>query len=395
MISPQQIITNYSVEELCETADKYFQLIRDPSPQMAKPFSSLVEAPEILQNIGQLLSGLHLAKTMSVLDFCAGTCWLSRFIMQLQCSVICCDVSKAALNIGKRLFEEYPIVGDPIAEPMFLHFNGRKIDLPSAFVDRIVCNDGFHHVPNQSEVLAELARVLKPGGIAGFSEPGPHHSQSPTSQYEMENYKVLENDIKLEAIFEKAKLYGFTDINIALAADGMMSLPDYLSIVTGSMNKTVKENILTNVQNASKKKTIFFLHKGTYTSDSRSHQQLFHKLETRISEIDARAGEEFSISLRIRNSGAADWLHVNTKDIGVVKIGTHLYNSNEDLLDLDFSRHLLPSRIPPGTDFEQTIRLKIGRSGRYQLKVDLVSEGVCWFENLGSKPASVIINVCS
>lgn len=104
----------YSVEELCETADAYYRAVTDPTPLMSKPFTFLHEAPEALQNLGLLLSGLHLGKTMTVLDFGAGTCWLSRFLIQLNCQAICCDASPAALAIGKRLFEELPLIGTAV-----------------------------------------------------------------------------------------------------------------------------------------------------------------------------------------------------------------------------------------------------------------------------------------
>ena len=60
-----------------------------------------------------------------------------------------------------------------------------------------MCLDAFHHVPNPGLVLAELSRVLKEGGIAGFAEPGPEHSKSPQSQYEMKTFKVVENDVNV------------------------------------------------------------------------------------------------------------------------------------------------------------------------------------------------------
>ncbi len=167
MIDPKEIIKELTVEELCETAEDYFaSKAKNPIPLMAKPFSSLLETPEILQNMGLLLSGLNLAKTMTVLEFGSGTCWFSRYLNQAQCVTISCDASKTALDIGKRLFKESPVVGEVISEPRFLHFNGRKIDLPDESVDRIICNDALHHIPNQGEVLSELARVLKKGGIA-------------------------------------------------------------------------------------------------------------------------------------------------------------------------------------------------------------------------------------
>src|SRR5580765_1350707 len=209
MIDPKDVMRKYTVEELCETADQYFRLVSDPTPLMSKPFTFLHETPVALQNLGLLLSGLHLGKTMTVLDFGAGTCWLSRFLTQMNCQTICCDASPTALEIGRRLFEEYPLIGTVVYKPTFLLYDGRRIDLPDESVDRIVCFDAFHHVPNPAETIREFGRVLKTGGIAGFNEPGKRHSQSPQSQYEMQNHKVLENDVDVNDIFEYARPAGF------------------------------------------------------------------------------------------------------------------------------------------------------------------------------------------
>ena len=152
---------------------------------MSKPFAFLHETPQMLENLGLLLGGLELGRTMSVLDFGAGTCWLSRILAQLNCQPICCDASRTALDIGRRLFAELPLIGTAVFAPEFLWFDGRRIDLPDRSVDRIVCFDAFHHVPNPDEVIAEFGRVLRPGGLVGFSEPGRRHSQTAQSQYEM------------------------------------------------------------------------------------------------------------------------------------------------------------------------------------------------------------------
>src|SRR4029077_2535679 len=97
-----------------------------------------------------------------------------------------------------------------------LVFDGRRIDLPDASVDRIVSFDAFHHLPNPDEVLREFARVLKPGGIAGFAEPGARHSRSPMSQFEMRTYRVVENDIDVHAIWRTAARCGFRDLEVAI-----------------------------------------------------------------------------------------------------------------------------------------------------------------------------------
>src|SRR6185369_11221284 len=114
----------------------------------ALPFGNPIVAPHYLYNLGFLLAGLQLARTMRVLDFGAGTCWLSRHLNEMGCLTVSLDPSPAALELGRKLFEQYPPVGGCLAEPLFLQFDGHRIELDDESVDRIVCHDSFHHVPN-------------------------------------------------------------------------------------------------------------------------------------------------------------------------------------------------------------------------------------------------------
>lgn len=393
MIKPKDIIEKFTVEELCQTADDYFKSISDPTLLMAKPFSSFIETPAILQSMGLLLSGLHLAKTMKVLEFAAGTCWFSRYLNQAQCITISCDASQTALEIGKRLFKEFPIIGNPIAEPQFLQFDGHKIDLPDESVDRIICHDGFHHIPNQEEVLSELARVLKRGGIAGFCEPGENHSQSPMSQYEMKNFNVLENDILIAEIFAISQKYGFTDIKLKLLSDMEVSLSQHQSLISKNQDSELANGIINHIADVMIDKTIFFLYKGEFVSDSRSHAGLSHSIFIDKKIFFTKADADLTISLRISNTGIAKWLNKNIHDIGVVKIGTHLYDESNNLLNIDFSRHDIACVIAPGETFEQIIKLRFCDIGEFKISVDLVSEYVSWFEYMGSEPQLLTVNV--
>jgi ubiquinone/menaquinone biosynthesis C-methylase UbiE len=392
MINPKDIIEKFTLEELCQTADDYYKSISDPTVQMAKPFSSLIEGPEILKNMGLLLSGLRLGKTMTILDFAAGVCWFSRYLSQLHCKTISCDVSKTALEIGKRLFREHPNIGNPISEPSFLHFDGHKLDLPDESIDRIICFDSFHHVPNQEEVISELARVLKRGGIAGFSEPGIYHSQSPQSQYEMKNYKVLENDILIPEIFALARKHGFTDIRVKLFGDTEVSFNQYKLLTSQIVLKLLKI-FSPKIWYRMTGKSIFFLFKGEYILDSRGPVGLSHSISLDKNVFSVKAGKDLDILIKVSNTGSARWLNENMNDIGVVRIGTHLYDEEKNLINLDFSRHDITSLTEPGATFEQTIKVKFNDVGAYKLAIDLVSENICWFEIVGSIPNLATINV--
>jgi SAM-dependent methyltransferase len=390
VIEPADVIRRYSIQQLAETADEYYRRVTDPAPLMAKPFAFLHEAPEMLMNLGQLLAGLELGKGMTVLDFGAGTCWLSRVLAQFGCQTISCDVSRAALQIGQRLFEEHPIIGGSPFTPRFLPFEGERIDLPDASVDRIVCFDTFHHVPNPEQVIREFGRVLKTGGLAGFSEPGAHHSRSPQAQYEMRHHRVLENDIDLTQLSTWATEGGFTAVTARVLADRELPLEDYVNIRDGRLDERGRRGLVQSIRDSMAAKSVFFLHKGVLTRDSRSHIGLRHELV--VSPRNVTLGSESSVRLNVRvsNTGDALWLNEGKEIFGLVRLAAHLYSEREELLEVDYFRQPLPA-VAPGDTIEFSVDVPVPPLQRCRLEFDLVSEGVIWFENAGSKTVPVIV----
>jgi SAM-dependent methyltransferase len=396
MINPKDVMRRYSVEEFAQTAEQYYRVVDDPTPLMSKPFTFLNHAPLALQNLGLLLDGLQLGKTMTVLDFGAGTCWLSRFLTQMNCQAICCDVSATALDIGRRLFAEYPLIGTVVYKPTFLPFDGRRIDLPDESVDRIICFDAFHHVPNPEEMIGEFGRVLKTGGIAGFNEPGTRHSQSPQSQYEMQNHKVLENDVDVNELFEYARPAGFTRLSVKVATGLEISLDELNVLLTstgGPNHERLKSDLWNHTYNTMMNGAVFFLHKGPLARDSRSHIGLAHELRADRPDYTGRAGQPIPMSFTLRNTGVASWLNRNSEIFGIVRLASHLSDGDGNLITIDFSRHDLPGLMKPGDEARMTIEVVLPRAGAYRLTFDLVAEGVSWFENLGSRPVPISVRI--
>lgn len=390
-ITPQSVIATHSVEDLLATADRYYRSIDDPAPLLRKPFAFTHETPAMLENLGALLRGLQLGKTMTVLDFGAGTCWLSRLLTELSCQAICCDASEAALDIGRQLFAKHPpMLGSEAFPPVFLPFDGHRIDLPDESVDRIVSFDTFHHVPNQADVLREFSRVLRAGGIVGFSEPGLHHSHNPQAQYEMRNYDVLENDIDLVAIRSLASDAGFTGLSVRVMTDLTISGDDYERAFRQGAASAVRPRIWQNATETQANGSIFFLHKGEPRLDSRGHEGLSHRLQLVGPTTVVTPDRRVRFAFRIENTGQATWLSSNIGIHGVVRLGSHLYDADDQLIDIDHSRHGLPLDVPPGDIIEMGIEVDVpDRTCR--LVFDLVAEGVRWFENDGSAVVSVAI----
>jgi hypothetical protein len=312
-------------------------------------------------------------------------------LAQLNCQPICCDVSKSALEIARRLITEHPLIGTAPYKPILLPFDGHHIDLAGESVDRIICFDAFHHVPNPDAVIREFGRVLKTGGIAGFSEPGRHHSRSPQSQYEMQNHRVLENDIDLDQIFASARDAGFTSLSVRALNDMELSLDQYRAAFGGGDQRALGNEVWLRTREALLSRTIFFLHKGPLRRDSRSHTGLAHVLRVDKSSQHAGPGEDAHVSLTISNVGDAHWLNTNSEIFGIVRLGAHLYDGAGRLLNVDHFRADLPRPVAPGEQVQMSVSVPLPSSGLYRIGFDLVAEGVTWFENQGSEPVVVSV----
>lgn len=386
-INVRRRMSEVSIEELCETAERFFSRLDNWDYLHAKPFAAVAETPELLSSFAQVVYGLNLLPDMTILDFGAGSCWTSRFLSQLGMEVIAVDVSATALKIGEALYKRYPLVGNQ-PEPRFLQFNGRKLELPAESVDRISCWDAFHHVPNPAHVLKEMARVLKSGGIAGFSEPGPEHSKTPQSQYEMRTNQLIENDIVMSEIWFAAQAAGFTDIKLAMfnPKPTLVPMDRFDAYLNGEDGE---DSYLAESRQEMQHRRLFFLYKGESDAqmDSRQREGLGAKLRVDLSAGRIEVGNSVLLHVTVTNTGSSIWLPGEAR-VGGVRFGIHLFDENERLLDLDYFRHSLTGdparRIVPGETTEFTAELPMTSKGVFILECDLVSEGICWFEHNGS-----------
>jgi ubiquinone/menaquinone biosynthesis C-methylase UbiE len=398
LIDVKQRIAQYSLEELNGTAEAYFARLDNWDYLLAKPLAQIGEAPELLQCFAHVVDGLNLAPDMTVLDFGAGACWTSRFLTQLGLQVIALDVSQSALHIGEALYARNPVVGDQ-PNVRFLHFDGLRIDLPNASVDRISCWEAFHHVPNTAHVLKEMMRVLKPGGIAGFSEPGPTHSRAPQSQAEMRNHRVIENDVVVEDVWRDAQAAGFADVRIAAfaATAPLYSLEEFGRLVEGR-GEQESQRLVEAVRGYLAGRRLFFLYKPGPAEQSDSRRR--EGLEARLSVTLARGAtpDRLRVQGRIVNSGTATWLGRSAR-VGAVHVGVHLYDSTHVLKAHGYHVHYglggtdPDAPIPPGGVCHVDFEMPAPPPGGYVFEIDLVSAGIAWFAECGTLPARISATV--
>jgi lipopolysaccharide transport system ATP-binding protein len=131
------------------------------------------------------------------------------------------------------------------------------------------------------------------------------------------------------------------------------------------------------------------------TRDSREAEGLVCELVAEVENRHVNEGGVFRVTVQGRNTSEAIWLPSSMRP-GGVRIGCHLLNPQEDMLDGDYFRATLSDAeqpIHPGDSFSRTFLLPAPGPGQYVLEIDLVSENVCWFATNASRPVRISISV--
>lgn len=388
-IDVKRLITAYSFDEHAARADRYFESIRDPWDYvLRKPFHETDDAARTLNAFAGILRLAQVRPGHVVVDFGCGAGWLSMALALMDCEPIGVDISGAALDLARAAAAQHPVLKDKALR--FETLGDSKLPLADASVDRIICFDSFHHVADQAAFIAEFHRVLAPGGIAAFNEPGPRHSQASHSQFEMREYAVIENDIVIEEIWAAAQKAGFVDIKLAATPETPI-LFDLDTFTRGARGKgglrlyhQVGKALMTQMAD----KRMFALRKGGEAdASSRFADMLGGRIEVTHSAFDP-ATRRFEATLTLTNTGGGRWLPGGATR-GSVNLGARLRDAAGSAV-ADLPRTMIgPGDVKPGEQRTVEVALDLPLGEAALVEFDLVAEGVGWFSDRGSATARV------
>jgi hypothetical protein len=102
--------------------------------------------------------------------------------------------------------------------------------------------------------------------------------------------------------------------------------------------------------------------------------------------LKAAPGQPVEIRTRVTNLSIRPFPAHASYGRRLVRLGAQLCAADGTLINRDYERAWLPEHLQPGATMEIPVTLKAPETpGRYQLKFDLVSEGIDWFEQSGSQ----------
>jgi hypothetical protein len=308
----------------------------------------------------------------------------------LRCRTISIDVSPAALAIGREVFRHDPYAR-PELEPRFLPYDGRTLPLESESVDRIVCFDAFHHVPNQNELLAELFRVLRPGGRVVMAEPGEGHSHADISVFDTSQYGVLENELVLEDLLDRARGTGFDEVQVKPYPDApvlTLSGDAHLRLLAGDHSQFPLHLAVANLRQF----YVVILLKGRPRRDSRNPGLLRARITTPDrARLVGRAGTLAALRVHVENTGDTLWLAAENRATGgYVSLGGHLFDATGRPLRVGYFTEKLPRDVAPGEAVEVEAVFGLPEQcGRFTLRLDLGADQIAWFSQMGSPTTDI------
>ena len=110
----------------------------------------------------------------------------------------------------------------------------------------------------------------------------------------------------------------------------------------------------------------------------------------------ARTGRTVRVRTRVRNLSTRQFASRSSSGRRLVRLGAQLCDRDGSLLDRDYARAWLPGSLEPGAAADVAIEVPApATAGRYRLKLDLVSEGIDWFEACGSPTTTRAFHVVS
>ena len=326
-----------------------------------------------------------------ILDVGCGSGWLSEYFARLGYIVHGIDISPELIEMARDRIKRLSYDVDHETE---LQCTFAVHDIESAAFDEqfdgVVCYDSLHHFENERAVIRHLAAITRYAGSLFILEGDRPPEGSAT---EAELLDVMHRYQTLESPFSREYLRSLLDEN------GFAVVGDYVS-VNGLFPRASVEG---NRMRVEPPEVNYLLCKKVHTEagraastvpDSRQPGDLRVQFEI-LSTVPKKTGpgDLLSFPVRIENTGDTLWL-TKTVSAGIVMPAVRVFDHAGDLVTEFHGEPMLPHPIAPG----ESVKIKIEyrapqRAGSYKLKLDLVDQQVCWFEERGSQPLVIDFTV--
>lgn len=350
-----------------------------------------VETHRHFCDFANMAVALDLPAGARILDVACGSGWLSEYLARLGYDVTGIDISPQLIQISDERIRVLPARIDPETE-IRCRFRVQDIELGALDekFDAIVCYDAMHHFADEKSAIQNIAAMLRLGGLLFILEG----DRPPAgSAGETELAAVMRNYGTLESPYDRVYLRQLLD------QCGLAVIGDYVSVNGLFDREAVDERGRIRIEipaiNYLLCKKVSESAPASSMPDSRVPGELRAEIALRSEWPGSfKAGEIFKAELLVRNTGDTLWLGGKFLRPGGVTLGVKIVSESGEIADEFHGEPALPRALAPNESCSVAIEHACPTTpGPYQVKIDLVDQHVSWFEERGSKPLSLPMEV--
>ncbi|OLE55091.1 MAG: hypothetical protein AUG51_05535 [Acidobacteria bacterium 13_1_20CM_3_53_8] len=320
-----------------------------------------------------------------ILDVGCGSGWLSEYFARLGYYVTGVDISPDLIEIAQERLHSVPssLKNSVPLKCRFVAHDIESAPLEAEF-DVVICYDSLHHFEDERAVLRNLAAMLPFGGLL-FVLEGERPPQDSETAREllgvMREYETLESPFSRDYLLRVLREHGF-----AIAGD-------YISVNDLVERDCVETGGRLHIETESAFNYLLCKKVGPNLDalnlkDSRAPGQLRARFRLR-GEWRERVfrGERLRCEFEVENSGDTLWLTSRHALRGTVRLAARILD--EEGAIVDEVHGVPPLELPVAPN--ESVALSFERrapdaTGSYTLKIDLIDQGICWFEGENSEP---------
>jgi SAM-dependent methyltransferase len=166
-------------------------------------FSRIWEYPYAYHHLKRWKESKALPNGAVAVDVGSGATFFPFSVARLGFETVCVDPDPICCrDLGKAV----PVVDAKPGSVRFLQAGGDKIPFPTGGADAVYCISVLEHLPSYEGTVAEMARMLKPGGLLILTID---ISADQTSQISLENHRLLTSALaaQFEYVFPEKTIH--------------------------------------------------------------------------------------------------------------------------------------------------------------------------------------------
>jgi 2-polyprenyl-3-methyl-5-hydroxy-6-metoxy-1,4-benzoquinol methylase len=339
-------------------------------------------------DFANLAVALALPPGSRILDVGCGSGWLCEFFARFGYSVTGIDISDDLIAMARERLSKVPYGADHESglSYRFLVHDIEAAALQETF-DAIICYDALHHFADEHAVMKNLAAMLDYGGqlfvLEGEKPPAGSATEAELLDV-MREYETLESPFTRDYLLSLLRENGFAVVGDYLSVNGLFEreivdsnrTPLLLPITEPPFNYLLCKKVSAA---------------GVQMRDSRDPGLLRSRFTLQGEVLSAYSpGQAIELSIDIENTGDTLWLVSRAAPQGTVRLGLKILNDEGEVIDEVHGSPVLPRAMAPGEKVTVKIKWPAPKAiGHYVLKLDLVDQDVCWFEQHGSQPLTL------